>query len=143
MKISTKGRYGIRFLTDIANQSPGEHTTLAEISNRQQISAAYLGQIAVVLKRAGYIRSIKGSGGGFLLAKPASEIRISDVLRDLEGDLTIVDPPLPSDNETPYRSAIRIGLYQKIDRAIENVLGELTLDKLSPNAGKQGYMYYI
>ncbi len=72
MKISTRGRYGVRFLIDVAEQGLDTHTTLAEISKRQDISSAYLGQIAVSLKRAGYIRSIKGSNGGFILAKPPS-----------------------------------------------------------------------
>ncbi|MCR5029505.1 MAG: Rrf2 family transcriptional regulator [Fibrobacter sp.] len=130
MKISTKGRYGVRFLIDVAEQGLDTHTTLAEISKRQDISSAYLGQIAVSLKRAGYIRSIKGSNGGFILAKLPSEIQLHEVLSSLEGDLTIVDPPLPTEEETGYRKAIRVGLYQKIDDAIAQALGALTLEKL-------------
>jgi Rrf2 family protein len=130
MKISTKGRYGVRFLIDIAEQGPDTLTTLSEISLRQEISAAYLGQIAVSLKRAGFIRSIKGSSGGFVLAKLPSEIQLHDVLSTLEGDLTIVDPPSPSAEESLYRQAIRMGLYQKIDAAVLQTLGALTLEKI-------------
>ncbi|MDY6285450.1 MAG: Rrf2 family transcriptional regulator [Fibrobacter sp.] len=130
MKISTKGRYGVRFLIDIAEQGPDTLTTLSEISLRQDISAAYLGQIAVSLKRAGFIRSIKGSSGGFVLAKLPSEIQLHDVLSTLEGDLTIVDPPSPSAEESLYRKAIRMGLYQKIDAAVLQTLGSLTLEKI-------------
>lgn len=130
MKISTKGRYGVRFLIDIAKQGPDTLTTLSEISLRQEISAAYLGQIAVSLKRAGFIRSIKGSNGGFVLAKLPSEIQLHDVLSTLEGDLTIVDPPSPSAEESLYRQAIRMGLYQKIDAAVLQTLGSLTLEKI-------------
>lgn len=130
MKISTKGRYGVRFLIDIAKQGPDTLTTLSEISLRQEISAAYLGQIAVSLKRAGFIRSIKGSSGGFVLAKLPSEIQLHDVLSTLEGDLTIVDPPSPSAKESLYRQAIRMGLYQKIDAAVLQTLGSLTLEKI-------------
>lgn len=130
MKISTKGRYGVRFLIDIAKQGPDTLTTLSEISLRQEISAAYLGQIAVSLKRAGFIRSIKGSSGGFVLAKLPSEIQLHDVLSTLEGDLTIVDPPSPSAEESLYRQAIRMGLYQKIDVAVLQTLGSLTLEKI-------------
>ncbi len=142
MKISTKGRYGIRFLIDIAEQGPSAHTTLSEISERQQISSTYLGQIAVVLKRAGFIRSIKGSGGGFVLAKPPSEIHLDSVLEALEGDLKIVEPPLPTAEETPFRKALRIGLYDKIDEALSAVLKSITLDKLISKKSS-GYMYYI
>jgi Rrf2 family protein len=130
MKISTKGRYGVRFLIDIAEQGPDTLTTLSEISLRQEISAAYLGQIAVSLKRAGFIRSIKGSSGGFALAKLPSEIQLHDVLSTLEGDLTIVDPPSPTAEESLYRQAIRMGLYQKIDAAVLQTLGALTLEKI-------------
>ena len=130
MKISTKGRYGVRFLIDIAEQGPDTLTTLSEISLRQEISAAYLGQIAVSLKRAGFIRSIKGSSGGFVLAKLPSEIQLHDVLSTLEGDLTIVDPPSPSAEESLYRQAIRMGLYQKIDAAVLQTLGSFTLEKI-------------
>lgn len=139
MKISTRGRYGVRFLIDVAEQGLDTHTTLAEISQRQDISSAYLGQIAVSLKRAGYIRSIKGSNGGFILAKPPSEIQLHDVLSNLEGDLTIVDPPLPTEEETDYRKAIRIGLYQKIDDAITQALRALTLEKLLSKKNLQSY----
>lgn len=139
MKISTRGRYGVRFLIDVAEQGLDTHTTLAEISQRQDISSAYLGQIAVSLKRAGYIRSIKGSNGGFILAKPPSEIQLHDVLSNLEGDLTIVDPPLPTEEETDYRQAIRIGLYQKIDDAITQALRALTLEKLLAKKNLQSY----
>ena len=139
MKISTRGRYGVRFLIDVAEQGLDTHTTLSEISKRQDISSAYLGQIAVSLKRAGYIRSIKGSNGGFILAKPPSEIQLHDVLSNLEGDLTIVDPPLPTEEETDYRQAIRIGLYQKIDDAITQALRALTLEKLLSKKNLQSY----
>lgn len=139
MKISTRGRYGVRFLIDVAEQGLDTHTTLAEISKRQDISSAYLGQIAVSLKRAGYIRSIKGSNGGFILAKPPSEIQLHDVLSNLEGDLTIVDPPHPTEEETDYRQAIRIGLYQKIDDAITQALRALTLEKLLAKKNLQSY----
>lgn len=142
MKVSTKGRYGIRFLIDIAERGPNSHATLSEISERQQISPTYLGQIAVVLKRAGFIRSIKGSSGGFVLAKPLPDIRMDEVLEALEGDLKIIDPPLPSVEETPFRKALRIGLYDKIDEAISSVLREITLDKLISKKAS-GYMYYI
>lgn len=139
MKISTRGRYGVRFLIDVAEQGLDTHTTLAEISKRQDISSAYLGQIAVSLKRAGYIRSIKGSNGGFILAKPPSEIQLHDVLSNLEGDLTIVDPPHPTEEETDYRKATRIGLYQKIDDAITQALRALTLEKLLSKKNLQSY----
>ena len=143
MKISTKGRHGVRFLLDIAEQGENKPSTLAAISERQGISLAYLGQIAIILKQSGYIRSIKGSNGGFVLAKPSQEIQLDELLNTLEGSMKVVESPLPSEEETPYRTAIRIGLYQKMDEAVEIVLKKLTLDKLISGKNKPEYMYYI
>lgn len=143
MKISTKGRYGIRFLIDIAEQGSGAQVKLSEISKRQGISATYLGQISTALKRAGYIRSLKGSNGGFVLAKSLSEIRIDQVLEALEGDLKVVESPLPTDFETSYKKALRLGLYEKIDKAVSETLKAITLDKLLSKELREAYMYYI
>lgn len=137
MKISTRGRYGVRLLVDIARNAP-RPAPLSEISRRQNVSAPYLGQIAVILKNSGYIESVKGANGGFLLSKPASEIRISEVLRRLEGRISIIDPA--NAPETPYRKALRIGLYQKIDDAVEKVLDDFTLEALTIRTGGQGLL---
>ncbi|MGI3171475.1 Rrf2 family transcriptional regulator [Pseudooceanicola sp. C21-150M6] len=80
MKLSTKGRYAMVALADMALQ-PGEGlVTLTEVSRRQQISLPYLEQLFVKLRRAGLVTSVRGPGGGYRLARPASEIRIAEVL---------------------------------------------------------------
>ena len=80
MKLSTKGRYAMVALTDLALQGGEGLTSLAEISKRQDISLPYLEQLFVKLRRAGLVESLRGPGGGYKLARPASEIRVSDVL---------------------------------------------------------------
>ncbi|TDK51169.1 Rrf2 family transcriptional regulator [Antarcticimicrobium luteum] len=80
MKLSTKGRYAMVALTDIALQSEGMLVTLGEISQRQKISLPYLEQLFVKLRRAELVTSVRGPGGGYRLARPASEIRVSDIL---------------------------------------------------------------
>ncbi len=80
MKLSTKGRYAMVALTDIALQSPDTLVTLGEISARQDISLPYLEQLFVKLRRANLVDSVRGPGGGYRLARPASEIRVVDVL---------------------------------------------------------------
>ena len=80
MKLSTKGRYAVVALADIALQKGDDLVTLAEISGRQSISLPYLEQLFVKLRRAGLVDSVRGPGGGYRLACPASEIRIVDVL---------------------------------------------------------------
>lgn len=80
MKLSTKGRYAVVALTDIALQDPEKLVTLSEISARQDISLPYLEQLFVKLRRAGLVESVRGPGGGYRLAKATSEIRVVDVL---------------------------------------------------------------
>jgi Rrf2 family transcriptional regulator, iron-sulfur cluster assembly transcription factor len=80
MKLSTKGRYAMVALTDLATAPEGTHLSLAELSKRQNISLPYLEQLFVKLRRAGLVESVRGPGGGYRLGRPASEIRVSDIL---------------------------------------------------------------
>ncbi len=80
MKLSTKGRYAVVALADIALQSGENLVSLSEISKRQDISLPYLEQLFVKLRRAGLVESVRGPGGGYRLAKPTAEIRVIDVL---------------------------------------------------------------
>jgi Rrf2 family iron-sulfur cluster assembly transcriptional regulator len=80
VKLSTKGRYAMVALADIALQEPDQLVSLSGISERQDISLAYLEQLFVKLRRAGLVESVRGPGGGYRLARPASEIRVVDVL---------------------------------------------------------------
>ncbi|MCR9125917.1 MAG: Rrf2 family transcriptional regulator [Rhodobacteraceae bacterium] len=80
MKLSTKGRYAMVALCDIALQPAGRLVTLGEISERQRISLPYLEQLFVKLRRARLVESVRGPGGGYRLAAPASEVRVVDVL---------------------------------------------------------------
>lgn len=80
MKLSTKGRYAMVALADLALQPEGALVSLSEVSRRQDISLPYLEQLFVKLRRAGLVESVRGPGGGYRLARPASDIRVSDVL---------------------------------------------------------------
>lgn len=80
MKLSTKGRYAMVALVDLALQPAERLTSLAEISRRQDISLPYLEQLFVKLRRAGLVHSVRGPGGGYRLSRPAAEIRVADVL---------------------------------------------------------------
>jgi len=80
MKLSTKGRYAMVALSDIALQAEGTLVTLGEVSRRQSISLPYLEQLFVKLRRANLVASVRGPGGGYRLARPTSEIRVSEVL---------------------------------------------------------------
>lgn len=91
MKLSTKGRYGLRAVLDLALHSEEEAVALSSIAERQSISISYLEQLIAKLKKAGIVESKRGAQGGYSLAKPAKEISVGDILRALEGDLRPVD----------------------------------------------------
>jgi Rrf2 family iron-sulfur cluster assembly transcriptional regulator len=80
MKLSTKGRYAMIALTDLAAYGPGRLVALSEVAERQDISLAYLEQLFVKLRRAEIVESVRGPGGGYRLARPVEQIRISEVL---------------------------------------------------------------
>ncbi|MFD1797241.1 Rrf2 family transcriptional regulator [Paracoccus aurantiacus] len=80
MKLSTKGRYGMVALVDLALQPEDQLTSLADIAERQDVSLPYLEQLFVRLRRAGLVESARGPGGGYRLARPATEIRVAEVL---------------------------------------------------------------
>ena len=86
MKLSTKGRYGLRAMIDLASHEEEGAVSIASISERQNISESYLEQLVRPLRKAGFIESVRGAGGGYVLAKPADSISVGDVLRVLEGD---------------------------------------------------------
>ena len=91
MKISTKGRYGLEALLDLAIHSDSGHINLRSISERCGLSDAYILQLFLVLRRAGIVDSVRGAQGGYILSRPASEITVGDVLIALEGPLSPVD----------------------------------------------------
>ncbi len=93
MKLSTKGRYGLRALIDLAVYSGEEAVSIQSIAKRQNISDRYLEQLMGKLRRAGLVVSIRGAGGGYRLARPAGEISVGEVLRALEGNLDAVTCP--------------------------------------------------
>ena len=87
MKLSTKGRYAMVAMVDLAlllRAAPDQHVSLAEIARRQNVSLAYLEQLFVKLRRAGLVRSVRGPGGGYRLARSANDIRVADVLQAVE-----------------------------------------------------------
>ena len=90
MKISTKGRYALRLMLDLSNNEQDKFISLKEIAQRQDISIKYLEQIITLLCKVGYLKSLRGSQGGYKLAKSPSEYTVGDILRITEGDLAPV-----------------------------------------------------
>jgi Rrf2 family protein len=144
MKISTRGRYGIRLLIDLAEHANEDHVSLASVAERQKISIRYMEQVAVILRRAGFIRSVKGASGGYALAKKPQDIIIGDALRVLEGDMLVVDPPLPGVKETRIQRCIRTTVFDRLNERISQIIDRETLASLTGTIDPdESYMYFI
>lgn len=132
MKISTKGRYGLRALIDLARYSEAEPVSISCIAERQNLSERYLEQLMSLLKKAGLIKSIRGAGGGYVLAKDAGEISVGDVLRALEGSLEPMECAGYSSDEECAASGGCVTKYvwKRINESINQTVDEIKLDTL-------------
>lgn len=135
MKLSTKGRYGLRALADLAVNSNGSPVSVASIAQRQNISGNYLESIFSTLKKAGIIRSTKGVNGGYVLRETAQGICIGDVLRILEGDLSIIDKDDfgQTDGVKTLRNSIENSVWNVVTQRINTVVDSMTLQDLIEN----------
>lgn len=144
MKISSRGRYGVRLLIDLAEHSSESHVSLASVADRQAISIRYLEQVAVILRRSGFIRSVKGASGGYALARLPEDIILGDALRVLEGDMLVVDPPIPNKPETKLQRCIRTTVFDRLNEriavVIDNKVLSAVLGTVDPD---ESYMYFI
>ncbi len=91
MKLSTKGKYGLRAFIDLAASGEGQPVSILSIAQRQEISVSYLEKLMAMLRKAGLVESVRGVNGGYTVARPMDEISVGDVLRALEGDLAPVE----------------------------------------------------
>ena len=141
MKISTKGRYALRLMIDLAQHDTGEYIALKDISERQDITVKYLEQIVASLSRAGLLRSMRGAGGGYRLARRSEEIRVGDILRATEGDLTPVDCPILNGSGDCPRAAkcSTLEFWRGLDRVITGYLDSHTLYDLSRRSDGDDY----
>lgn len=131
MKISTKGRYALRLMLDLALNNTGEPVRIKDIAARQEISDKYLEQIISVLNKAGYVKSIRGPQGGYRLAREPEKYTVGMILRLTEGSLAPV-PCLEEDVNTCARqeSCVTLRLWQSLDEAISGVVDKVTLADL-------------
>ncbi|MBU3875559.1 Rrf2 family transcriptional regulator [Faecalicatena sp. AGMB00832] len=140
MKLSTKGRYGLRALIDLAQYSETEPVSITSISDRQGISERYLEQLMAMLKKAGLVKSIRGAGGGYILAKELKDISVGDVLRALEGSLEPVECSglNPEEGCKAADSCVTKYVWQRINDSINQTVDEIKLDQLVMESRKMG-----
>ena len=132
MLVSTKGRYALRTMADLALHGNGRPVKIKDIAKRQGISGKYLEQIVALLSRAGLVRSIRGNQGGYYLAKEPSEYTLGMILWVTEGHLAPVD--CLSGEENPcdrQQDCVTLRLWQEMDAAISSVVDKYTLADLA------------
>lgn len=132
MKLSTKGRYGLRAMIDLARYSEEEPVSISAIAARQDISERYLEQLMGLLKKAGLVRSIRGATGGYVLARNIKEISVGDVLRALEGSLEPVKCAAFYSDEGCMAAdgCVTKYVWQKINESINETVNHMMLDEL-------------
>ena len=131
MKISTKGRYALRLMLDLALHNTGEFITIKSISQRQGISDKYLEQIITQLSKSGFVRSTRGSQGGYRLSKDPKEYTVGSILKLIEGSLAPVACVTEAEKECQrYGECATYFVYEKINEAIDSVVENITLEDL-------------
>jgi len=140
MKVSTKGRYAIRLMIDLEQNSKGEYVSIKEIAKRQEVSVKYLEQIVNQLNKAGYLLSIRGPHGGYKLAKPAEAYSVGDILRVTEGPLVPVaclEDEVNSCERSPC--CITIGFWTGLSHLINEYVDGVTLADLAHEENKTNH----
>ncbi len=130
MKISTKGRYALRLMLFLAIHSDGSPVSLRDVSEREGISDKYLEQIVTPLARAGLVRSVRGSGGGYLLTRAPEEYTVGEILRILEGDLTPVACAGDHGSCPRWDACVTAEVWERIAQAVSGVVDHITLADL-------------
>lgn len=135
MKLSTKGRYGVTAMYDLAMNNGNGPISLKSVAIRQGISEHYLEQLMGQLRRAGLVKSTRGAQGGYLLIKEPSEITVGDIIRVMEGPIAPVDCLLSADTENNdycHKAAhcVTRNVWQKVGESIESVLDSISLNDL-------------
>ncbi|GIO35654.1 MULTISPECIES: cysteine metabolism transcriptional regulator CymR [Paenibacillus] len=139
MKISTKGRYGLTIMMELAAKLGEGPTSLKSIAEKNQLSEHYLEQLIAPLRNAGLVKSVRGAYGGYILSRDASEITAGDIIRVLEGPISPVD--FTEEDDPAKRD-----LWLRIRDSIADVLDSTTLESLvtyEEQGAKDSYMFYI
>ena len=135
MTISSRGRYALRVMIDLAEHDDGTYIPMKEVAQRQDISGKYMEQIISVLTRAGLLRSVRGAQGGYHLAYAPGEITVGMILRATEGDLAPAECVLDGAHHCDRRGACPSRtVFSKVYSAINEVIDGVTLLELMPES---------
>jgi len=137
MKISTKGRYALRIMLDLAQRQGEGYVPLKEIAARQNISEKYLEQIVAQLNRAGYLRSTRGAQGGYKLAKEASAYTVGMILRCMEGSLAPVRCVEEGEGCSMESECATVEVWRRIKEAVDEVVDNMRIDELAEHCNSK------
>ena len=140
MKISTKGRYALMLMLDLATYNTGEPVRLKDVAARQQISEKYLEQIIAVLNKAGFVKSIRGPQGGYMLKQAPEQYTVGMILRQTEGSLTSFNY---DDADARERESAVSRVWEQIDSAVSRIVDNITLRDLVDWQSEQISQYVI
>lgn len=144
MKISTKGRYALRLMMDLAMNNTGEPVRIKDIAARQEISDKYLEQIISTLNKAGYVKSIRGPQGGYMLTKAPEKYTVGMILRLTEGSLAPVSCLDDEVNTCPRQDGCAtLRLWQMLNTAISDIVDKVTLAEIVEWQGQIADNYVI
>lgn len=129
MKLSTKGRYAVMAMVDLASNSGGAPVALADIAERQEISLSYLEQLFAKLRKGGLVRSVRGPGGGYLLAHAVGELRVSDIILAVDEPIraTRCAPGSPAGCRSNRSRCLTHDLWEELGNQIHLYLSSVTL----------------
>jgi Rrf2 family cysteine metabolism transcriptional repressor len=142
MKLSTKGKYGVRAVFEIARHYGNGPISIKEIAERQGISFSYLEQILHKLGKAGLIESVRGPAGGYLLARQPSELTIGDIVRVLEGPIALSHCLEPGESADCYQAddCVARMVWAKVGAKIEEALDSISFDDLLQRNQKEALL---
>lgn len=144
MKVSTRGRYALRIMLDLALSDSSKPVRVKEIAERQEISEKYMEQIISILNKAGYVRSIRGPQGGYFLTKKPEEYTVGMILRLTEGSMAPVECLEYEDYHCARQAeCVTFLLWKKLDLAIRGVIDTITLEDLVSWSHERGQDYSI
>lgn len=140
MKISTRGRYALMLMLDLATYNTGEPVRLKDVAKRQQISEKYLEQIISVLNKGGLVKSIRGPQGGYMLKKEPEQYTVGMILRLTEGSLA---PVTYDDSDSLERESVTARIWEQLEDAINHIVDNITLKDLVDWQTEQVSQYVI
>ena len=145
MRLSRRTEYGLRAMVQLARQTPRAYVQAKDLARDDGLPNKWLEAILLALRRGDFLESKVGSGGGYRLARPPREIRVGDLIRRLEGRLTVKEP-IPTSEMSAGEIAVHL-INERLTEATDEALGEMTLEQLIEQINRAGNvqqsMYYI